>query len=181
MTYKNLITSQRPRQSTIKNRTLSTETDSDHGRVLFSTAFRRLQQKTQVFPLEDNAAVRSRLTHSLEVAYLGRLIALRIIEKSSEPTARHKPDLTGLEIPFRNIVETACLIHDIGNPPFGHFGEYATREWFRKNGLNLFKQSNTPRKTRKRNNNKEPAHLKKDLKKGNRSRFSYEVSSSRQD
>lgn len=141
VTYARLLSADRLRKSKISDRTLATETDSDHGRVLFSTAFRRLQQKTQVFPLEDNAAVRSRLTHSLEVAYIGRLIALEVLEIAERRELLEKWELKTREIAFRNIVETACLVHDIGNPPFGHFGEYAIREWFSENATSSLQRS----------------------------------------
>lgn len=140
-TYDSLLSARRLRPSSITNRTLATETDSDYGRVLFSAALRRLQQKTQVFPLEDNAAVRSRLTHSLEVAYIGRLIALQIIELAETQDKSKTWGLSSKEIPFRNTVETACLAHDIGNPPFGHFGEHAIQDWFRRNCTSILRKS----------------------------------------
>ncbi|QDE97964.1 dGTPase [Myxococcus xanthus] len=141
LSYETLISPKRLRPSEIPNRSLATETDSDHGRVLFSTAWRRLQQKAQVFPLEDNAAVRSRLTHSMEVSYIGRLIALEVLETAQQKNLSSSWGLVGREIPFRNIVETACLTHDIGNPPFGHFGEHAIREWFQKHATNALRES----------------------------------------
>lgn len=85
--------------------------------------------KAQVFPLEDNAAVRSRLTHSLEVADIGREIA-RTLTKTGVLRELDNE----LKEPFVDIVETACLMHDIGNPPFGHFGEEAIKRWFKQNG-----------------------------------------------
>lgn len=104
--------------------------ESDRGRVINSAAFRRLQQKAQVFPLEPNASVRSRLTHSFEVSQIGRYIAQSIIKEFKN---------ANLELPnyekitaFVSTVETACLLHDIGNPPFGHLGEAAIQDWFSK-------------------------------------------------
>lgn len=100
---------------------------SDRARVLYGSAFRRLQQRTQVFTLSKDAAVRSRLTHSLEVASVGRWIAQRVADGP----------LAGLDPKYRAalvlLVETGCLAHDIGNPPFGHFGESAIQAWFREN------------------------------------------------
>ena len=104
--------------------------ESDRGRIINSAAIRRLQQKTQVFPLERNAAVRSRLTHSMEVQQVGRHIAKEVIHHLKK-TGRINE--LGLELyldSFESIVEMACLMHDIGNPPFGHFGESAINDWF---------------------------------------------------
>ncbi len=124
----------RIRSSSVKHTNLVENAESDRGRVLYSAAFRRLQQKAQVFSLEPNAAVRSRLTHSLEVSQVGRYISDKIIEKSG---ISHSEISRSLAI----FVETACLAHDIGNPPFGHFGEAAIQEWFKENGNNLIKNS----------------------------------------
>lgn len=109
---------------------ISRHFESDRGRIINSAAIRRLQQKTQVFPLERNAAVRSRLTHSLEVQQTGRYIAKEILQ-----TLRHQRGLAwyGLEElsgAFESLIEMACLLHDVGNPPFGHFGEAAIGDWF---------------------------------------------------
>ncbi len=104
--------------------------ESDRGRIINSAAIRRLQQKTQVFPLERNAAVRSRLTHSLEVQQVGRYIAKEVLTRLKELDKLEKYGLSQLTGPFESIVEMACLMHDIGNPPFGHFGESAINDWF---------------------------------------------------
>ncbi|RAT11401.1 MULTISPECIES: dGTPase [Lonsdalea] len=106
------------------------EFESDRGRIINSAAIRRLQQKTQVFPLERNAAVRSRLTHSMEVQQIGRYIAKNIIDSLRRQGKLEAYGLDRYEIPFESMVEMACLMHDIGNPPFGHFGESALRNWF---------------------------------------------------
>jgi dGTPase len=148
LSYKTLLKEKRLRNSKIVRADIAEETDSDRGRIIYSKAFRRLQGKTQVFPLDGNPAVRVRLTHSLEVAHLGRQIADKIL-LSLEST---ELEALGLEsessqIAFVNIVETACLMHDIGNPPFGHFGEKAIQEWFRSTGKFLFADSlNSQRK-----------------------------------
>ena len=90
-----------------------------------------MQRKTQVFPLEENAAVRSRLTHSLEVAHVGRYLTDTVLAKARE---RDLLVSWGIDaeraIAMGLTVETACLLHDIGNPPFGHFGELAIIRWF---------------------------------------------------
>lgn len=120
-----LVSEARLRNSTQGNRGLLIASESDKGRVINSGAFRRLQQKAQVFPLEPNAAVRTRLTHSIEVSQIGRHIAQKIIENFDHSSGNYD----GLAA-FVNAIETACLLHDIGNPPFGHFGESAIKEWF---------------------------------------------------
>lgn len=96
----------------------------DYGRVLYSSAFRRLQDKTQVFPLGRNDYVRTRLTHSLEVENVGRALALELREVAEERRDDEGADLSALG----DIVAAACLAHDIGNPPFGHSGETAIDE-----------------------------------------------------
>ncbi|MTH45174.1 dGTPase [Intestinirhabdus alba] len=106
--------------------------ESDRGRIINSPAIRRLQQKTQVFPLERNAAVRTRLTHSLEVQQVGRYIAKEVLSRLKELKLLERYGLSELTGPFESIVEMSCLMHDIGNPPFGHFGEAAINDWFRQ-------------------------------------------------
>ncbi|NHB89470.1 dGTPase [Photorhabdus tasmaniensis] len=112
--------------------------ESDRGRIMNSAAIRRLQQKTQVFPLENNAAVRSRLTHSLEVQQIGRYISKTIINELKTRNLLAQYRLDKRLLPFESLIEMACLMHDIGNPPFGHFGEAAIKDWFtRKLDLNF--------------------------------------------
>ncbi|QII39562.1 dGTPase [Rouxiella badensis] len=106
--------------------------ESDRGRIINSAAIRRLQQKTQVFPLEKNAAVRSRLTHSMEVQQVGRHIAKEVLHRLRKAGRIESLGLTESTDPFESVVEMACLMHDIGNPPFGHFGESAINNWFAK-------------------------------------------------
>jgi dGTPase len=105
--------------------------ESDRGRVLNSAAVRRLQQKTQVFPLEKNSAVRSRLTHSLEVMQVGRFIVQSICNNAP-------PDINEHARALESLVEMACVLHDVGNPPFGHFGEHAINLWFTEHAKTLF-------------------------------------------
>lgn len=120
--------------------------ESDRGRIINSAAIRRLQQKTQVFPLERNAAVRSRLTHSMEVQQVGRHIAKEILNRLRKDQLLDEFGLTKLLDPFESIVEMACLMHDIGNPPFGHFGESAIKNWF-KQRLDPANAGSTPSQT----------------------------------
>lgn len=99
----------------------------DHDRIIFSSAFRRLGRKTQVHPMALNDHIHTRLTHSIEVGSLGRSLGIRIGELIAEALP---PWTTPHDIGL--IVQSACLAHDIGNPPFGHAGEYAIRDWFRR-------------------------------------------------
>lgn len=113
----------------------------DYDRILFSSAFRRLQDKTQVFPLAKSDYVRTRLTHSLEVSSVGRSLGVMvgdaIVSRSAELRER---GVTATD--FGTIVATACLAHDIGNPPFGHAGESAIQDWFtRGKGVDYLKFS----------------------------------------
>lgn len=138
--YSTKITSDRARTSAILDRDVEEETESNRGRIIQSPAVRRLQQKTQVFPLEINAAVRTRLTHSLEVQQNGRFLAREILKKlEKDSLERYKLD--SLKVAFINIVEMACLMHDIGNPPFGHFGEIAINQWIRSKGYSYLDES----------------------------------------
>lgn len=130
--YGRILGKKRLRDSSRGKLNILDESESDRGRVLYSAAWRRLQRKTQVFPLEENAAIRSRLTHSLEVAHVGRFLATKFLERVNRASLRKAygiDDHCDLAIP--NMVETACLLHDIGNPPFGHFGEAAIVNWFK--------------------------------------------------
>jgi dGTPase len=105
------------------------EFQRDFDRVVFSSAFRRLQDKTQVFPLAKNDYVRTRLTHSLEVASVGR--SLGVLAGDHVLRAHPEMSATGYAAAdFGAIVAAACLAHDIGNPPFGHAGESAIQSWF---------------------------------------------------
>ena len=103
----------------------------DYDRLIFSAPFRRMQNKTQVFPLPGSIFVHNRLTHSLEVASVGISLGndvARILKQ------RH-PELCGtLFEEIGTIVSTACLAHDMGNPPFGHSGEKAIQAYFREGG-----------------------------------------------
>ena len=104
-----------------------TQFQRDYDRIIFSSPFRRLQNKTQVFPLPGSVFVHNRLTHSLEVASVGRSLGNMLVNTILQKGEDVNPSLIS-EIP--TIVSTACLIHDMGNPPFGHSGEEAIRKYF---------------------------------------------------
>ena len=99
----------------------------DYDRLIFSAPFRRLQNKTQVFPLPGSIFVHNRLTHSLEVACVGRSLGNRL---SRALLCRHPELEDSLVGEIGNIVSAACLAHDLGNPPFGHSGERAISAYF---------------------------------------------------
>ncbi|MDR1984496.1 MAG: dNTP triphosphohydrolase [Prevotellaceae bacterium] len=106
----------------------------DYDRIIFSSAFRRLQNKTQVFPLPGSIFVHNRLTHSLEVSSVGRSLAAIAGEFI---VSKYPSDLTAESREFylhdlQDVVASACLCHDIGNPSFGHSGEDAIAEYFRE-------------------------------------------------
>ncbi len=114
-----------------------TQFQRDYDRLIFSSPFRRLQDKTQVFPLPGSIFVHNRLTHSLEVASVGRSLGHNI----SEFLMQEKKLDNILIREIGSIVATACLAHDMGNPPFGHSGEAALSHYFKRGeGQNLQSQ-----------------------------------------
>jgi dGTPase len=113
--------------------------EADYDRVVYSKPFRRLAKKTQVHPLASNDHVHNRLTHSIEVASVGRSFGSRLVKKLKESELSFQ---WLEEIPC--ILQVACLSHDIGNPPFGHAGEYAIREWCSDNKELIFGNPGDP-------------------------------------
>jgi dGTPase len=127
MEWQRLVSTQRlGRESDQGDGGSRTETMRDWDRLVYSSAFRRLQDKTQVFPLSDNDYVRTRLTHSIEVSSVGRSLGMLCGEFIQDK----EPGLGMASQDFGSIVAAACLAHDIGNPPFGHSGEAAIQSWF---------------------------------------------------
>lgn len=145
MNWDKLLSTKRHREVTgvakIKE-DLRSEFEKDYHRIIGSASFRRLQDKTQVFPLDKSDFIRTRLTHSLEVSSYGKSLGQNIGEyiltyiKDPSFTPKHKEAIC-------HILECAGLIHDIGNPPFGHFGECIIRDWFKKN-LSTMKYEGKP-------------------------------------
>lgn len=126
MDWAHLISEERYRAPAQAERQRSPfQRDSD--RIVFSAAFRRLQDKTQVHPFPDSDYVRRRLTHSLEVSCVGRSLGTELGYRLLQEDSALRPTL-----PFDlgQIIANACLAHDIGNPPFGHAGEKAIGSWF---------------------------------------------------
>lgn len=106
--------------------------ESDLGRALFSSAARRLHDKTQVIPLTSDDNIHSRLTHSMEVMNIGASLAKDVCFNKEFRERYGIENVYEVYEPMRAILQTVCLVHDIGNPPFGHFGELAIREYFKK-------------------------------------------------
>lgn len=128
MNWEKLLSSKRLRSNaTISSPEIARDDfQRDFDRIVFSSAFRRLQDKTQVFPLAESDYIRKRLTHSLETSCVGRSLGSWVGDKIIK-----KYELKNIyPFHFGTIVATACLAHDLGNPPFGHSGEDAIRTWF---------------------------------------------------
>ncbi len=106
----------------------------DYDRLIFSSQFRRLQDKTQVFPLPGSIFVHNRLTHSLEVASVGRSLGRLVGEKIAQKNVATLSKLAQEFYRFglSDVIQTGCIAHDIGNPPFGHSGEDAIRTFFKE-------------------------------------------------
>lgn len=137
MNWNKYLSAERMRESSItpeqrkEHNDFRTDIESDFGRVIFSSACRRLHDKTQVFPLTTDDNIHSRLTHSMEVMNIGQSFVFTLSE--SDEFKRH----TGLDevAILRNLaaaLKVACLVHDIGNPPFGHFGEDSLQSYFKE-------------------------------------------------
>jgi dGTPase len=118
--------------------------EKDIDRVIFSSAFRRLDRKTQVHPLPANDHIHTRLSHSLEVSSVGRSLGNIVGHKLVE----RFPDLGLYPHDFGAIVQAACLAHDIGNPPFGHSGEEAIRYWFKERSHKKWMKALSPLQAR---------------------------------
>lgn len=130
MEWKTLISDRRLGLEEFHDRSSQIRSDfqRDYDRMIFSSPFRRLQNKTQVFPLPGSIFVHNRLTHSLEVSSVGRSMSREVLRRIREKDFRSDDKELIQHIP--DIVATACLCHDLGNPPFGHSGEKTISTWF---------------------------------------------------
>lgn len=132
MEWSKLLSGERVRKTTYRNeKDYRSEFEKDYHRIIVSASFRRLQDKTQVFPLDKSDFIRTRLTHSMEVSSIGKSFGKSIYHSVKE----RYPDVVITErdgVDIGDVLLSAGLIHDIGNPPFGHFGESVIREWFSK-------------------------------------------------
>ena len=119
------------------------EFEKDYNKIVSSAAFRRLQDKTQVFPLDKSDFVRTRLTHSIEVSTIARQLGIMV----TQDTSPYRPEDIGTvkaeAIP--SVLLCAGLLHDLGNPPFGHFGETTIGDWFKENLGKIFYKGNSLR------------------------------------
>ena len=144
MNWKQLLSTKRfgledIHKHTAKNRT---EFQRDYDRLIFSAPFRRLQNKTQVFPLPGSVFVHNRLTHSLEVSCVGRSLGNAVSQEliKRDPLLEKETLITEIG----SIIAAACLAHDLGNPPFGHSGEQAISSYFSEGeGSKIKKELNT--------------------------------------
>lgn len=144
MNWKELLTPQRLGKSSTGEDATRTEERSefqrDYDRIIFSPAFRRMQNKTQVFPLPGRIFVHNRLTHTLEVASVGRSLGNKIAEMLFREEYITDPILLNQ---VGAVVSAACLAHDMGNPPFGHSGEAAISTFFTNGSGKLLKNDMT--------------------------------------
>lgn len=114
------------------------ELERDYDRILFATPTRRMADKTQVFPLERNDSVRNRLTHSHEVSNLARSIGNRLVFEFRDQVFKGASSELHIERCVPALLAAIGLAHDLGNPPFGHQGEVAMQEWFKRNNKTHF-------------------------------------------
>lgn len=108
------------------------ELERDYDRILFAAPTRRLADKTQVFPMEENDSVRNRLTHSHEVSNLARSIGIRIAFEHAEKVFGADHERLEVKRNIPSLLAAVGLAHDLGNPPFGHQGELAIQQWFKE-------------------------------------------------
>ena len=133
MDWKQLLCEERQRtHSTSNTSDTRNEFQKDYHRIICSASFRRLQDKTQVFPLDNSDFVRTRLTHSLEVSSFAKSLGQMAFQYLIEANWCNDVDFE-IKEKCCSILECAGLLHDIGNPPFGHFGEESIRNWFKEN------------------------------------------------
>lgn len=120
------------------------EFEKDYNKIVSSAAFRRLQDKTQVFPLDKSDFIRTRLTHSIDVSTIARQLGI-MISKNTTPYRPQDISDEGAES-IASVLLCAGLLHDLGNPPFGHFGETTIGDWF-KEQLNVIQYKGKPLRT----------------------------------
>lgn len=146
LNWNKLITTKRYKGKTYNLDTdIRNEFEKDYDRIIYSTPFRRMKDKTQVFPIPKSDFIHNRLTHSLEAAStsrsLGKLCGRFILRRENEISDANRILRNVDENIFGQIVATACLAHDIGNPPFGHSGENSFRLYFEKLFGNSYKKN----------------------------------------
>lgn len=135
MDWDKLFCEKRERESKTKRYPYRNCFDMDYDRIVYSSSLRRLQDKAQVFPLQENDFTRTRLTHSLEVSAIGRSIGANVGSKLKEKGIFDEEK----ERKLSSLMLVTGLVHDLGNPPFGHYGEDVIKKWIKehKNELQL--------------------------------------------
>lgn len=137
MDWKTLLSSERLggklEESHTDSKFARSEFERDYSRIVSSASFRRLQDKTQVFPLDSSDFVRTRLTHSLEVASIAKELGKAVEQFLIDDKLIEKDVVSDIS----DILMCAGLLHDIGNPPFGHFGETVIGDWYKNNGCRI--------------------------------------------
>ncbi|KMQ51134.1 Deoxyguanosinetriphosphate triphosphohydrolase [Chitinispirillum alkaliphilum] len=136
MDWERLLSLKRVRESSTASQTDRSQYQRDYDRIIFSKPFRRLQKKTQVFPLPEHDFIHTRLTHSLETSCVGRTLGMA----AGITVLKENPELSGKGISpydFAAVVAAASVAHDIGNPPFGHSGEDAIGDFFKNEGAHF--------------------------------------------
>jgi dGTPase len=141
LTWGKLLNQTRRKELSGNNETLGTginrtEFERDYDRILFATPTRRLADKTQVFPMEENDSVRNRLTHSHEVSNLARSIGVRLAFDHADQVFGEFHEQLQVKRNVPSLLAAVGLAHDLGNPPFGHQGEVAMQEWFNLRNTN---------------------------------------------
>ena len=143
LNWENLLSTKRLNGSSGATKDIRNAFESDYGRTIFSPAIRRMHDKTQVFPLSDDDNIHTRLTHSQEVMSIGYTFGVKLVNEIFNETNTNitredfnflKKDNEILDVTLQRtipiILQTVCLVHDIGNTPFGHFGEDTISNFF---------------------------------------------------
>ena len=125
------------REKPVKDEDILDEFKKDYSKIVFSSSFRRLKNKTQIFPLDSNDFIRTRLTHSLEVATIANELGTRV-EKLLIDSGQYPKELKET---MGMVLRAASLVHDVGNPPFGHYGEFIIQDFFAEFFKENFKQN----------------------------------------
>lgn len=133
MSWEHLLSCERERKSSSGNEPFRNVFDKDYERVISSSSVRRLQDKAQVFPLQENDFTRTRLTHSMEVSSFGRSMGSRI-GYTLKNMGEFKDDQ---DSKLSSLLAVAGLVHDLGNPPFGHYGEDILKEETRQTAFHM--------------------------------------------
>lgn len=129
LNWKHLLNEERRRPTRKNKNDYRNEFERDYDRSIYTPYFRKLQDKAQVFPLEHDDFVRTRLTHSIEVSSLGRAFGVDVVQNLKQKKLVNNNEIDSRKVSA--LLSTVCLLHDIGNPPFGHFGEESIRMWFK--------------------------------------------------